>query len=90
VENATNVLDVQSLAGIEWVTPEDAAKRLNRSVRRVLEFAQDGKLLSARQEDPAARRQKVRISGSDVERLYAEMHGAKPRAAQVGGSHCTI
>ncbi len=79
---ATSVLEKQSLAGLEWVTPEQAAERLNRSVRRILEFAAAGKLLSARQEDPEAKRQKLKISGSDVERMYAEMHGAKPRDVQ--------
>jgi hypothetical protein len=82
VNETTNVLDKQSLAGMEWVTPEQAAERLNRSPRRILEFAAEGKLLSAKQEDPAAKRQKTMISGNDVERMYAEMHGAKPRDVQ--------
>lgn len=79
----SNVVEKPSLAGMEWVTPEQAATRLNRSVRRVLEYAAEGTLVSARQEDPVAKRQKVVISGNDVERLLAEMQNPKPREKQL-------
>jgi excisionase family DNA binding protein len=79
----SNVVEKPSLAGMEWVTPEQAAVRLNRSVRRVLEYAAEGTLVSARQEDPVAKRQKVVVSGNDVERLLAEMQNPKPREKQL-------
>jgi excisionase family DNA binding protein len=56
----------------EYLTKEIAAKRLDLSVRRVLELRAAGKIRSSRQIDPATQREQLVLLASDVNRLVTD------------------
>jgi hypothetical protein len=87
-----DVLDKESLAGIEWATDEAVAKRLNRSKRRVHEFANEkdaeGKpiIRTTFGEVPGSKKPRRLFSGVDVERFLEQRRRKQPQPRQARGS----
>ena len=57
---------------VEWLSPQEAGERLDKSPRRVLELAQQGKLQSSRVKHPQTGQQIVRIQAGSIERYLDE------------------
>lgn len=72
---------------VETLSKDEAAERLNVSVRRVLEYAQSGALRSEKVRNPQTNLWVVRIHAGDVERLRDERSMPQPRAPQPSQSN---
>jgi excisionase family DNA binding protein len=57
---------------VEWLSKDEAAKRLNISTRRVLEYASAGALQSTKFRNPATHHWQVKLHAGDVEKLRDE------------------
>lgn len=65
----------------EWLDRQTAAKELNRSIRRVLQFAGAGKIRSQQEPDPKTGRPATFLHAGDVERLREELQTRKKTAS---------
>lgn len=75
---------------VQWLTKAEAAKRLDVSERRILEFAQAGVLESAKQRDPASGQMATVIHAGAVERFKDQRdqpRPAEPRDPQAVAVH---
>ena len=64
----------------EWLTKQEAAKRLDLSPQRVLAMAKARQIGSKRERDPVTRQKIVLLHAGDVERICYDRDHPKPKA----------